>query len=650
MNAKPQPPRNASSARTADVHAQAKDATRTTGGARSLRVRLLVLISVLGGALFFYSVGNMLADWRALQHLHDIGHQTELAVSAGNVVHELQKERGLSAGFIGSKGARFANELREQRRLSDQAIASYRSLLKDFPAEVAAPTLKEAIAASVKAIDGAAGRREAIDGLTLSGPESFAFYTGTIDQLVGVVAQVAKLADQAAVARTLNALLMFVNAKEQAGRERATLNAAFSANVAMDAALYRRFVTIVGAQAVYTRSFEILADPALAAAWKELNEAPASRDTEAMRRIAFDKAAAGDFGVEPAKWFATITARIDGMKRIEDRIVASLGEMMDRLEREAVRDLWIAGALTVVGIAMILLFLVVVLRLANRLRSAVEAANLMASGDLRQSIDSRDADEVGDLMRSFATLSASLDEIIGEVRTAADGLRDSASQVSATAQSLSQSSSEQASVAETTNHLAETVAGSLNEIAAKSTITDRRAQDANSTANEGAVAVRATLAAMKGIADKIRIVDDIAYQTNLLALNAAIEAARAGEHGKGFAVVASEVRKLAERSQTAAGEIARLVAENTALADRAGTLLEEMLPGIRETSSLVREINHASEQQTGNVGQVTHAMSELNRSTQMNAAASEELAATAQELTQHAHQLNTLMTRFRTRA
>jgi methyl-accepting chemotaxis protein len=178
-------------------------------------------------------------------------------------------------------------------------------------------------------------------------------------------------------------------------------------------------------------------------------------------------------------------------------------------------------------------------------------------------------------------------------------------------------------------------------------VTEGMASKAATDAADGGESVNATVAAMKQIAQKIGIIDDIAAQTNLLALNAAIEAARAGEHGKGFAVVAAEVRKLAERSQVAAQEIGEVASSSVQLAEKAGKLLEQMVPTIRKTADLVQEISAASSEQSSGVGQINSAVSQLNTTTQQNASSSEELAATSEEMSNQAEQLQQTMSFFR---
>ncbi|MBR0566953.1 MCP four helix bundle domain-containing protein [Azoarcus sp. L1K30] len=270
----------------------------------------------------------------------------------------------------------------------------------------------------------------------------------------------------------------------------------------------------------------------------------------------------------------------------------------------------------------------------------------MEQGDMTQTITAGYRGDFDALKHAINNTIARLSETITQINTAADALNNAAAQVSATAQSLSQSSSEQAASVEESSASIEQMTASINQNSENAKVTDGMATKSSTEAVEGGEAVKNTVAAMKDIAGKIGIIDDIAYQTNLLALNAAIEAARAGEHGKGFAVVAAEVRKLAERSQVAAQEIGQLAGNSVNLAERAGSLLDEMVPSIRKTSDLVQEIASASQEQSAGVVQINTAMGQLNKATQQNASASEELAATAEELGGQAGQLQEIMSFF----
>ncbi len=284
----------------------------------------------------------------------------------------------------------------------------------------------------------------------------------------------------------------------------------------------------------------------------------------------------------------------------------------------------------------------------SSLDDVVRVMSAMSEGELTQTIDKRYEGSFDDMKRYVNSTVEKLSSVVSDVNAGAHALAGASEEISATAQSLSQAASEQAAGVEETSASLEQMTASIAQNTENAKVTDGMASKASEQAVEGGDAVKATVAAMKQIAQKIGIIDDIAYQTNLLALNAAIEAARAGEHGKGFAVVAAEVRKLAERSQVAAQEIGEVAGSSVDLAERAGRLLDEMVPSIRRTSDLVQEITAASEEQSSGVGQINAAVVQLSQTTQQNASSSEELAATAEEMSGQAERLQATMAFFKT--
>ncbi|TIH13360.1 methyl-accepting chemotaxis protein [Marinifilum sp. JC120] len=308
---------------------------------------------------------------------------------------------------------------------------------------------------------------------------------------------------------------------------------------------------------------------------------------------------------------------------------------------------------TAMGIGGVALFLGIVISLlvtnsiARPLRTAESTVMKMADGDLNQNVQSASRDETGTMLNAMGDMIYRLRDVVGGVNSAVSNIAAGSEELAATSESMSQGSSEQAASVEELSASIHSVTVSIEKNARNSEETAQIATKAASRADESGQAVSGAVNAMKDIAEKITIIEDIARQTNLLALNAAIEAARAGEHGKGFAVVAAEVRKLAERSGVAAGEISELSTSTLNVADRAVKMLNELVPEIGKTSGLVEEINATCAEQGESIKQIGAAVSQVEVATQTSASAAEEVSATSQELAGQAEKLRRMMGYFK---
>ncbi|WP_273703270.1 methyl-accepting chemotaxis protein [Candidatus Accumulibacter vicinus] len=535
-------------------------------------------------ALVVYST---LTVWGAIDELRSVrlsNAAIEAAIASSRLIHEQQKERGLSGGFLASRGEQFRSELSSQRELTNQKLDGLKLVatrLGETPR--LAQALLQPVEAAIGKVTALSDLRRQVDALTAKPAESFAHYTAAISAGIEVIGAVAQATNNAEIARQATAYLMFVQAKEFAGRERATLNAAFAAKT-FDPESFRRFIGIVAAHDLYMRSFRTFATAEARDTVDQTVKGGVVEEVAQMRRKALESIAGEEFDVAPALWFRASTARIDLMKTVESKLDEQILAELAQQEQAALRTLIVAllGSLTAVTVAL-LLSGATIRRLTRRLggepATAAALARAIAGGDLTQSIRLAPNDTQS-VMAAMRTMQENLREMIaavhatsGEVLSQASRLAGASSQVSAASSASSQS-------AQTIAAAVEQLSTSIQNISGSSDAVHSTSRETGEAAIAGWQIVSRTADEMKSIAEVVEassrsvnelgqqseeiatianVIREIADQTNLLALNAAIEAARAGEQGRGFAVVADEVRKLAERTRRSTLEISSTV-------------------------------------------------------------------------------------------
>jgi methyl-accepting chemotaxis protein len=645
--------------------------------ARIFSLVALALAGILAVSIFLIVERRNAAN--EMEVLNELG---QFAPVVSSVVHELQKERGMSAGFIGSKGVNFKDTLPGQRAESDARHTALLKAIEKLPVEHYGADIGESLNVATRALGNLGKTRDAVSSLGLGVPQMAKYYTGTIGKLLKIVEGMTHYSHNAEVSQAISAYTAYLQGKERAGIERAMGAGGFGAKK-FSPAIYRKFLQLIAMQDTYLDRFLLQAEPEIIALHKNTIRGPLIDDVNRLRQIAIESPVTGTTGnIAATIWFQAITKKIDLLKKVEDGVAEHMTSLTHQILNEKRTEYYmlLIGAFVLVlvvgGFATAIAF--GISRPVNYLTGTMER---LAGGKLDVDIRFVDrVDEIGGMARAVEIFKEqaiakirleeeesksrqerrdrekadreqeeaarlkehahvtriedlttgfemSVDEVLGIVSSSTTQVESSARSMNTIASTTMEHSITVASAAEEASASVQTVAAAAEELTASISEISRQVHQSTAVAQTAVEAADSTNVTIRNLADSaqkvgdvVNLINDIASQTGLLALNATIEAARAGEAGKGFAVVASEVKDLASQTAKATDEIAAQVSSIQNATDEAVEAIGSITSTIGDMSEIATAIASAVEEQGA-------ATNEISRNVLEAASGTEEVSA-----------------------